>query len=87
MVNNYGDRRVRPQDLGLWDPFHSWPFYDFLWLVNGGLINYLLTGMTLNTKLATSKTPKVAVWRRDAFSLESAAKDKKSSPKASGPFL
>ena len=86
MVNNYGDRVL---DLGLWDPG---PLHGRnLWLVNGGLIDYLLTGMTLQVWDETGNLPhpklaKVAVWRRDAFSLESAAKDKKSSPKASWPF-
>ena len=45
VVNNHGDR-FRPPRIGLWDPFHSWPFYIFLWLINGvdhGLILTILT--------------------------------------------
>ena len=26
----------RPLRIGLWDPFHSWPFVS--WLINGGMI-------------------------------------------------
>ena len=42
MVSNHGDRCC-PQDLGLWDPFQM----AFLWLINGGDPNYLLSGMIL----------------------------------------
>ena len=35
--------RFRPLRMGLWDPFQM----AFLWLINGGDPNYLLSGMIL----------------------------------------
>ena len=40
--HNHGDRCC-PRRIGLWDPFQM----AFLWLINGGDPNHLLTGMIL----------------------------------------
>ena len=42
---------ISPLTIGLWDPFQM----AFLWLINGGDPNYLLTGMILQVGFLISR--------------------------------